>query len=92
LIPNSHVAKITTIKLVIDLASIHNWNLHQLDANNSFLRGEIQEDVYMMLPPDVTSTKPNQICKLLKSLYDLKQASRKWYERLTYILVQQNYT
>jgi len=45
-----------------------------------------------MLPPGVTSHKPNQVCKLLKSLYGLKQARRKWYEKLTSILLQQNYT
>jgi len=73
----------TTIRLVIALASMHNLNLHQLDVNNAFLHGEFQEDVYMMLHPGVTSNKPNQFCKLLKSLYGLKQASRKWYEKLT---------
>jgi len=57
----SLVAKMTTIRLVIALASIHNWNLHQLDVNNAFLHGDLQEDVYMMLPPT------NQVCKLLKS-------------------------
>jgi len=88
----SPVAKMTTIKLVIALASIHNWNLHQLDVSNVFLHGQQQEDVYMMLPPGVTSTKPNQVCKLLKSLYGLKQARVKWYEKLTSILIQQNYT
>ena len=45
-----------------------------------------------MLPPGVTSHKPNQVCKLLKSLYGLKQTIRKWYEKLTSILHQQNYT
>jgi len=50
-----------------------------------------KKDVYTMLPSGVTSNKPNQVCKLLKSLYGLKQASGKWYEKLTFILLQQNY-
>jgi len=88
----SPVSKLTTVRLVTALTSIHYWHLHQLDVNNVFLHGELQEDVYMTLPPGITSTKPNQVCKLLKSLYGLKQASRKWYEKLTSIFIQQNYT
>lgn len=88
----SPVAKMTNIRLVIALASIHSWHIHQLDVKNAFLHGELQEDVYMILPHGVTSSKPNQVCKLLKSLYSLKQASRKWYEKLTSIILQQNYT
>jgi hypothetical protein len=45
----------------------------------------------MTLPPGVSSSKPNQVCKLLKSLYGLKQASRKWYEKLTSVLLQEHY-
>jgi hypothetical protein len=45
----------------------------------------------MTIPQGVSCSKANQVCKLVKSLYGLKQASRKWYERLTSLLLQQGY-
>jgi hypothetical protein len=47
--------------------------------------------VYITVPQGVNSPKPHQVCKLLKSLYGLKQASRKWYEKLTSVLLQEGY-
>jgi len=88
----SPVAKLTTVRTVIALASINKWHIHQLDDNNAFLHGDFQEDVYMLVPQGITTSNPNQVCKLLKSLYGLKQASRKWYEKLTSLLLQHHYT
>lgn len=68
----SHVAKIITVRTLLVLTSINSWHLHQLDVNNVFLRGDLYEDVYMSVPHGVTSLKPNQVCKLLKSLYGLR--------------------
>jgi len=88
----SPVAKLTTVRTVIALASMNKLHIHQLDVNNAFLHGDLQEDVYMLVPSGITLSKPNQVCKLIKSLYGLKQASRKWNEKLTSLLVLHHYT
>lgn len=80
----SPIAKLTSIRVLLALASIHNWHLHQLDVNNAFLHGKLKKDVYIGILEGVTVMKPNQTCKLLKSLYGSKQASRKWFEKLHY--------
>lgn len=85
----SPVIKAATIRVILSLAVSCGWSLRQLDVQNAFLHGLLEEDVYMHQPPGFEDpNQPNYVCKLDKALYGLKQAPRAWYSRLSERLIQ----
>ena len=58
-----------------------------MDVHNAFIHGDLEEEVYMRLPPGFTHSDPKKVCRLKKAVYGLKQAPRCWYAKLSFVLI-----
>lgn len=85
------VAKMTTVRTLIAVSAVRNWDIYQMDVKNAFLNGDLSETVYMRPPPGY-SILPNMVCKLRKALYGLKQAPRAWFSKLKAVLQKAGYS
>jgi hypothetical protein len=83
----SLVIKPGSIRLILTVAVVQGWDIHQLDLKNAFLHG-LFEPVYMQQPPGFEDPHhPLHVCKLNRALYELKQAPRAWFDRLSSFLL-----
>ena len=80
----SPVAKLNTVRVLLSLATNLDWPLHQLDVKIAFLHDNLDEEVYLEVPPEYTeSIETKNFCKLERALYGLKQSPRAWFERFS---------
>ncbi|GJS24550.1 retrotransposon protein, putative, ty1-copia subclass [Tanacetum coccineum] len=78
----SPVADIRAIRILIAIAAYYDYEIWQMDVKTAFLNGYLNEEVYMEQPEGFVNPKyPNRVCKLKRSIYGLKQASRQWNKR-----------
>jgi hypothetical protein len=73
----SPVARLTTIRVLLSLAMSHGILIHQIYVKTIFLNGELEEEIYMTQPDGfVVKGQKDNVCKLQKSSYGLKQAPK----------------
>ena len=73
----SPVVKHSSIRIFFSIVAMHDLEFEQLDVKTPFLHGELEEEIYMDQPEGfIVPGKENFICKLKKSLYELKQSPR----------------
>ena len=81
------VAKPMSYKILFALAAHYNLDIHQMDVKSAFLHRDLDEEIYLNLPNSFQDGGEDVVCKLLKFLYDLKQASHVWAKVLREFLI-----
>jgi hypothetical protein len=80
----SLVVKAATIQLILSVAISNCWSMRQLDVQNTFLHGVLEDEVYMKQPPGYERANgPELVCRLDKAIYGFKQAPQAWYSWLS---------
>ena len=76
----SPVSKKDSFRIIMTLIAHYDLELHKMNVKTAFLNGDLEEDVYMdQLVGFIEEGKEHKVCKLKKSIYELKQAYRQWY-------------
>ncbi|KAH9727197.1 hypothetical protein KPL70_008566 [Citrus sinensis] len=75
----SPVAMFKSIRILLSIAAMLNYEIWQMDVKTAFLNGHLEENIYMQQPDGfIQKGQERMVCKLQKSIYGLKQASRSW--------------
>ena len=85
------VVRYTSIRTLLAVANICNWEIHQMDVKTTFLQGNLNEEIYMRQPNGFVPEKPDYVCKLNKGIYGSKQAVRCWNNSINSYLLSHGY-
>jgi hypothetical protein len=89
----SPVARYSSIRAILSIASEMGWSIHQMDVKTAFFKGFIKEEVYIKQPQGFeVHDRETHACRLKKALYGLKQAPRAWYSRIDSYLQGMGFT
>jgi hypothetical protein len=77
-----------TLRIIMALAAVEDLELRSMDITSAFTNGDLDEEIYMKQPEGFHVGSPNQVCRLRKSLYGLKQSARQWNKKLHSVLTE----
>jgi hypothetical protein len=84
----SPIAHFELLHMLLVLAVLEDWHIHQMDVKSAFLNGTLNKEIYMEQPQGfITTGSETQVCCLKKAIYGLKQASCQWNLQLHGVLV-----
>jgi len=75
-----------TIWIILAITALEDLELRSVDISHAYLNGELEEEIYMQQPEGFEVGGLDYVCRLLKSLYGLKQAARVWNKLLHSVL------
>lgn len=68
-----------SIRILLSIATFYDYEIWQMDVKTAFLNGNLEKSIYMSQPEGfIEQDQEQKVCKLKKSIYGLKQASRSW--------------
>ena len=83
----SPVAMLKSIRILLSIAAHYDYEIWQMDVKTAFLNGNLDEEIYMMQPKGfIAKNQKHMVCKLKRSIYGLKQASRSWNIRFDHMI------
>ena len=78
----SPVAMLKSIRILLFIVVALDYEIWQMDVKTAFLNGHLDEIIYIIQPDGFTAKGlEKKVYKLLRSIYELKQASRSWNQK-----------
>ena len=75
----SPVAMLKSIRILLSIAAHYDYEIWQMDVKTAFLNGHIREEIFMdQLEGFMSRGQESKVCKLMRSIYELKQALHSW--------------
>ena len=83
----SPVVRFESVRFLLSIAALNDWEIEAMDVKLAFLHGYLEEEIYMEQPEGfIKKGKEKKVCKLIRSIYGLKQASRVWNQTFSIFL------